>query len=145
MKNKNIILNKNENILHESKLSGIIILPCLLLLPIFTKKFFGPPIFKMILVAFIFLILLISCLLIKNNKYIVTNFRVIIKMGIFYIHFYERKISEIKNVKIEQSFLGRIFSYGKILIEDNNQNIKVINFITNPITFKNAILGFNIN
>ena len=69
----------------------------------------------------------------------ITSHRFVEKSGLFTLRTNEISLHNIEGVKLEQSFLGRIFGYGHLRIEGTGVDAVVIPDIADPIAFRAAI------
>lgn len=69
----------------------------------------------------------------------VTSHRFVEKTGLFTLRTNEISLHNIEGVKLEQSFLGRLFGYGHLRIEGTGIDAVTIPDIANPIAFRAAI------
>jgi len=69
----------------------------------------------------------------------VTTHRFVEKSGLFTLRTNEISLHNIEGVKLEQSFLGRIFGYGHLRIEGTGVDAVTIPDIADPIAFRAAI------
>jgi uncharacterized membrane protein YdbT with pleckstrin-like domain len=69
----------------------------------------------------------------------VTSHRFVEKTGLFTLRTNEISLHNIEGVKLEQSFLGRIFNYGHLRIEGTGVDAVTIPDIAAPIAFRAAI------
>ena len=69
----------------------------------------------------------------------VTTHRFVEKTGLFTLRTNEISLHTIEGVKLEQSFLGRIFNYGHLRIEGTGVDAVMIPDIADPIAFRAAI------
>ena len=67
----------------------------------------------------------------------ITNKRVVAKTGLIRRKTIEMNIPKIESLRVEQSFLGRIFNYGSILVSGAGNPQAPILGISDPIRFKN--------
>ena len=67
----------------------------------------------------------------------ITNKRVVAKTGLIRRKTIEMNIPKIESLREEQSFLGRIFNYGSILVSGAGNPQAPILGISDPIRFKN--------
>jgi uncharacterized membrane protein YdbT with pleckstrin-like domain len=66
----------------------------------------------------------------------ITDRRVIVKKGLFSITTIELALNVIESVKIEQSFIGRVFNVGDITIVGMGASPEFIHSVKRPIRFK---------
>jgi len=85
-----------------------------------------------------------------NRQYIVTNRRVIQISGIFSKDVVDSSLEKVNDVKMNQSFWGRLFDYGDIeILTASEVGANVFKRIGEPIKFKTAMInakeqmGFN--
>ncbi len=86
----------------------------------------------------------------SNRQYIVTNRRVIQISGVINKNVVDSSLEKVNDVKMTQSFFGRIFDYGDIEIMTASElGVNLFKRIGDPINFKTAMLnakeglGFN--
>jgi hypothetical protein len=86
---------------------------------------------------------LLSDLLIwKNRQYVVTNWRVIQIAGVFKKEVSDSSLEMVNDVKLEQSFLGRLLGYGSIeILTASELGVSKFNKIGHPIRLKTAMLN----
>lgn len=77
-----------------------------------------------------------------NRKYVVTNQRVIHVEGVLSKEITDSSLEKVNDVKLEQSFWGRVFGYGNVEILTASE-LGASKFITiaDPIQFKTAMLN----
>jgi len=77
----------------------------------------------------------------QNDKFVVTNRRVIHASGIFSKNILDSSLNKINDVILQQSWMGRIFGYGTIkILTATEEVINLLDHIRNPIGFKHAML-----
>lgn len=69
----------------------------------------------------------------------ITSHRFVEKSGLFTLRTNEISLHNIEGVKLEQSFLGRLFGYGHLRIEGTGVDAVTIPDIADPIRFRAAI------
>jgi len=78
----------------------------------------------------------------KNREYIVTNRRVIQFAGIFNKSVVDSSLEKVNDVKLTQSFFGRIFDYGNVEIMTASElGVNLFKRIGDPVNFKTAMLN----
>jgi uncharacterized membrane protein YdbT with pleckstrin-like domain len=78
----------------------------------------------------------------SNHKYIVTNLRVIQLMGIFNKNVIDSSLEKVNDVKMDQSFFGRMFNFGDIeVLTASEMGINRFTRIGDPVKFKTAMLN----
>ncbi len=81
-------------------------------------------------------------LIYQHRKYIVTNRRVIEIAGVFNKNVTDSSLEKVNDVKMVQSFLGRIFNYGDIeILTASELGASRFHYIGDPIKFKTAMLN----
>jgi uncharacterized membrane protein YdbT with pleckstrin-like domain len=78
----------------------------------------------------------------KNKEYIVTNRRVIQIMGIINKSVVDSSLEKVNDVKMTQSFFGRIFDFGDVEIMTASElGVNLFKRIGDPVKFKTAMLN----
>jgi membrane protein YdbS with pleckstrin-like domain len=99
--------------------------------------------------AFLYLLLLIPSVLIawrvinwNSQKFIITNHRVINVNGVINKNVIDSSLEKVNDVKLTQSYLGRIFDYGDIEIMTASElGVNLLKRITRPIKYKKTMLN----
>ena len=77
-----------------------------------------------------------------NREYIVTNRRVIQISGVFSKDVVDSSLEKVNDVKMSQSFFGRLFDYGDVeILTASELGINLFKRIGDPIKFKTAMLN----
>lgn len=77
-----------------------------------------------------------------NREYIVTNRRVIQIFGVFNKSVTDSSLEKVNDVKMSQSFFGRIFDYGDVeILTGSEMGVNLFKRIGDPIKFKTAMLN----
>ena len=89
------------------------------------------------------LIGMISDILVWRNKaFVVTNRRVIQIAGVFDKEVVDSSLEKVNDVKMSQSFFGRMFGYGDIeILTASELGVNLFHEIANPVEFKTAMLN----
>ncbi len=74
-----------------------------------------------------------------STEIAVTNHRVVQKTGFFTRSTQELELDSVEGVELEQSFLGRLFGYGKLVISGTGVDDVVTPDIAAPMEFRKAI------
>ena len=78
----------------------------------------------------------------SNRKYVVTSYRVIQLAGVFSKNITDSSMEKVNDVKLSQSFLGRMFGYGDIeILTASDLGVNLFKRIGNPVKFKTAMLN----
>jgi uncharacterized membrane protein YdbT with pleckstrin-like domain len=77
-----------------------------------------------------------------NRKFVVTTRRVIQVSGVFSKNVTDSSLEKVNDVKMEQSFLGRLLDYGDIeILTASELGANLFRRIGRPIRFKTAMLN----
>ena len=104
------------------------------------------------IVAFGYLVIIIplvsllrDAMIWSNHKYVVTNLRVIQVMGIFNKNVIDSSLEKVNDVKMNQSFLGRLFNFGDLeILTASELGVNRFTRIGDPVKFKTAMLNAKI-
>jgi uncharacterized membrane protein YdbT with pleckstrin-like domain len=78
----------------------------------------------------------------SNHQYLVTNRRVIQISGIFNKNVVDSSLEKVNDVKMTQSFFGRMFDYGDIeILTASEIGVNLFRRIGDPVKFKTAMLN----
>lgn len=78
----------------------------------------------------------------RNKAYIVTNRRVIQIAGVLNKSVVDSSLEKVNDVKMSQSFLGRVFDYGDIeILTASELGVNLFHEIAEPVQFKTAMLN----
>jgi uncharacterized membrane protein YdbT with pleckstrin-like domain len=120
----------------------------LLIIGLVSLGFFLPPPFNP-LHAFLYLLVLLPLasgtrdyLFWSNRQYIVTNRRVIQISGVVNKNVIDSSLEKVNDVKLVQSFFGRIFNYGDVeILTASEMGANLFRRIGDPVGFKTAMLN----
>jgi uncharacterized membrane protein YdbT with pleckstrin-like domain len=148
------MLGENEQILlrarkHWSVLFGNIILEIVLIFALVFISLALLPLVAFPVVPLGFILALVPLigmtrdfLIWYNRQYIVTNRRVIQTAGVFSKDVVDSSLEKVNDVKLSQSFWGRMFDYGDIeILTASEVGANVFRSIGEPIKFKTAMLN----
>jgi uncharacterized membrane protein YdbT with pleckstrin-like domain len=148
------MLGQNEQILlrarkHWSILFGNIALEIVLIFALIVAIFALLPIVAFPVAPLGFFLVLVPLvgmvrdfLIWYNRQYIVTNRRVIQTSGVFSKDVVDSSLEKVNDVKLSQSFWGRLFDYGDIeILTASEVGANVFRSIGQPIKFKTAMLN----
>jgi uncharacterized membrane protein YdbT with pleckstrin-like domain len=77
----------------------------------------------------------------NNHCYVVTNRRVIQMTGVFNKSVIDSSLEKVNDVKLVQSFWGRVFGYGDIeILTASDMGVNRFTHISYPVRFKTAML-----
>lgn len=74
-----------------------------------------------------------------GSEYAITNKRVLVKTGVIRRYSVELLLKRIEGIQIKQSFLGRLFDYGTIIIIGTGGTRDPFYLIENPLRFRNEV------
>jgi uncharacterized membrane protein YdbT with pleckstrin-like domain len=78
----------------------------------------------------------------KNREYVVTNRRVIQLSGVFSKNITDSSLDKVNDVKMNQTFLGRMLDYGNIeILTASELGVNKFTYIGRPIQYKTAMLN----
>lgn len=75
----------------------------------------------------------------RSTELAVTDHRIIYKTGVFSRHTMEMNRSKVESVDVDQSFFGRIFGYGTILVRGTGGSLEPLPNIQDPLTLRSRI------
>ena len=84
-------------------------------------------------------ILLSAAVTVKTSELVITDRRVLIKVGFIQRRTFEMFISKIESVAVFQSMLGRLFNYGTVEIRGTGGSSESFPTIADPLRFRDAI------
>jgi len=84
-------------------------------------------------------ILLSAAVTVRTSELVITDRRVLIKVGFIQRHTFEMFISKIESVAVFQSMLGRLFNYGTVDIRGTGGSSESFTTIAAPLAFRDAI------
>ena len=76
-----------------------------------------------------------------STELAVTDLRLIYKRGIVSRHTVEMARAKVESVDVEQSFLGRIFNYGTILVRGTGGTLEPFRNVEHPLQLRSAIIA----
>lgn len=146
------LLGENEKILLETHqhwfvLFGKIFLELLLILLILGGVFFTYPFYPLAIYGLVLLLIplvgiLNDVIVWQNKAYIVTSHRVIQTSGVFSKDVIDSSLEKVNDVKLSQSFLGRLFDFGDIeILTASELGVNLFHQIADPVGFKTAMLN----
>ncbi len=84
-------------------------------------------------------ILLSAAVTVKTSELVITDRRVLIKVGFIQRRTFEMFISKIESVAVFQSMMGRLFNYGTVEIRGTGGSSESFSTIAAPLPFRDAI------
>jgi uncharacterized membrane protein YdbT with pleckstrin-like domain len=146
------LLGEHEKVLLETHqhwfvLFGKIFLELLLIAVIIggslvAYAFYPVAIYGLILVLVPLVGILSDVMVWRNKAYVVTNRRVIQIAGVFNKDVIDSSLEKVNDVKMSQSFLGRMFGFGDIeILTASELGVNLFHQIADPVDFKTAMLN----
>jgi len=78
----------------------------------------------------------------SNRKYIITSRRVIQIHGVFNKDVIDSSLEKVNDVKLEQSFIGRLFDFGDVeILTASELGVNLFKRIAEPVKFKTTMLN----
>lgn len=74
-----------------------------------------------------------------STELAVTDHRIIYKTGVFSRHTMEMNRNKVESVDVDQSFFGRIFGYGTILVRGTGGSLEPLPNIQDPLALRSRI------
>jgi uncharacterized membrane protein YdbT with pleckstrin-like domain len=121
-------LLSDETILHQGRIS---------LWSMFPLIFFGV-ILTPVVVGLVLLV--IAYIRYQTTELAITNKRVVVKTGLISRNIIEINIAKVESVEVAQSVLGRLFDFGSLSISGTGFNQAPIPNISDPMTFRKALI-----
>ena len=75
----------------------------------------------------------------KTSEYVLTNQRILIKIGFIQRQSLETLLQRIASIEVSQSILGRLLGYGTVIIHDTGGSKEGFNSIDDPIRLRKKI------
>jgi uncharacterized membrane protein YdbT with pleckstrin-like domain len=146
------MLGENERIVLITRQHGFVlfssivaeIIVTLIVIASFTVMTLANPLaaFGFLLALVPLAIMLRDILIWNNHQYIVTNRRVIQISGIFNKNVVDSSLEKVNDVKMTQSFFGRLFDYGDVeILTASEIGVNLFKRIGDPVKFKTAMLN----
>ncbi|HLO31421.1 MAG TPA: PH domain-containing protein [Anaerolineales bacterium] len=146
------MLGKNEHILLETRqhwfvLFSSIALEILLIIAIIAAVIWASLLNPLASVGFVLILvpligLLRDFIIWHNREYVVTNHRVIQIAGVFSKDVVDSSLEKVNDVKMSQSFFGRLFDYGDVeILTASEIGVNLFKRIGDPVKFKTAMLN----
>jgi len=146
------LLGENERIVlatrqHWFVLFSNIILEIVLIVVLFVGITAATLVYPLATIGFVLVLvplggMLRDILIWRNREYIVTNRRVIQISGLFSKDVVDSSLEKVNDVKMSQSFFGRIFDYGNVeILTASEMGINLFQRIGDPVKFKTAMLN----
>ena len=75
----------------------------------------------------------------QTSEFVVTNKRVLMKIGVFTVRSIELLLSKVEAITVHQSLMGRMLGYGDIVLTGSGGTVEPFSTIQSPLEFRNAV------
>jgi uncharacterized membrane protein YdbT with pleckstrin-like domain len=75
----------------------------------------------------------------QSSDFAVTNKRVMMKVGVFSTRSIELLLNKVEAIAVNQSFIGRLFGYGDIVVTGSGGTKEAFSRIQGPLEFRRAV------
>jgi uncharacterized membrane protein YdbT with pleckstrin-like domain len=75
----------------------------------------------------------------QTSEFVVTNKRVLMKVGVFTVRSIELLLSKVEAITVHQSLMGRVLGYGDIVLTGSGGTVEPFSTIQSPLAFRNAV------
>src|SRR5258706_13532639 len=143
-KNERIVLVTRQHwfVLFSAILGEILFALAVIVAVSVAALYFHPAVFGFALVLVPVISALRDIMIWNNHEYLVTNRRVIQISGIFNKNVVDSSLEKVNDVKMSQSFFGRIFDYGDVeILTASEIGVNLFKRIGDPVKFKTAMLN----
>lgn len=129
-----------ETVVYKSSLHWIVFIPTILSLSIGIALFLNQVQSLSFVFFFLFLVSAIpTVVLYFSAEFVLTNSRVLMSVGFLKKKTLQEPIARIKEIKVKQSFLGKMFNFGSFTFRELRRTKPTFSFITNPLEFRKQI------
>ncbi len=131
-------------LLAEILSEGILAIAWIILITLIWQIWLPSPLVPLgyLLLLLPFVSLLRDVLIWANRQYIITNRRVIQMAGVFSKEVTDSSLEKVNDVKLKQSFLGRLLDYGNVEIMTASElGVNLFKQVAQPIRLKTAMLN----
>ncbi len=96
-------------------------------------------VFAWIPVAIALLWLIAAYIRRQTSEFVVTNKRVLMKVGVFTVRSIELLLAKVEAIAVHQSLSGRMLGYGDIVLTGSGGTKEPFSTIQSPLAFRNAV------
>ena len=138
-----------EQVLHRSHLHWIAYVPSVLSAALFVGlsafALLAPDIHKInkdvfwVLLALAPLPIVKTYVVCRNSEFAVTDKRVLLKTGVIRRHTFETLVTQVENIAVDQSVLGRLLDYGTITVTGTGATKETFARIAAPLEFRRQV------
>jgi len=142
--NERVVLETHQHwfVLFNKIFLEIILIAIIVAAVIIASTFYSVATYGFILVLVLLVGLVRDVMVWQNNAFIVTNRRVIQLSGVFSKNVVDSSLEKVNDVKMSQSFFGRMFDFGDIeILTASELGVNLFHEIANPVEFKTAMLN----
>jgi uncharacterized membrane protein YdbT with pleckstrin-like domain len=75
----------------------------------------------------------------QTSEFVVTNKRVLMKVGVFTVRSIELLLAKVEAIAVHQSLTGRVLGYGDIVLTGSGGTKEPFSTIQSPLAFRNAV------
>ena len=75
----------------------------------------------------------------QTSEFVVTNKRVLMKVGVFTTRSIELLLNKVEAITVHQSLTGRVLGYGDIVLTGSGGTKEPFSTIQSPLAFRNAV------
>lgn len=137
-----LIARQHWTILLRSIVLEIVVILILMAGTTVAGAIFAPLFLAYLLILIPLVLLILDVLRWWNLQYVVSNRRVIQVSGVFNKATIDSSLEKVNDVKMEQSFFGRMMNYGDIeILTASELGVNRFSRISHPIAFKTAMLN----
>jgi len=136
-----------EQVLHRSHLHWIAYVPSLLFAALFLGlsafAFYSPDLnnkgLAWLLLALAPLPIVKTYIICRTSEFAVTDKRVLLKTGVIRRHTFETLVTQVENIGVDQSVLGRLLDYGTITVTGTGATKETFARIAAPLEFRRQV------
>jgi uncharacterized membrane protein YdbT with pleckstrin-like domain len=142
--NERVVLETHQHwfVLFNKIFLEIILIAIIVAAVIIASTFYSVATYGFILVLVPLVGLVRDVMVWQNNAFIVTNRRIIQLSGVFAKNVVDSSLEKVNDVKMSQSFFGRMFDFGDIeILTASELGVNLFHEIANPVDFKTAMLN----
>ena len=74
-----------------------------------------------------------------TTEMVVTNRRVIVKLGLICRDVMEMNLQKVESVSVQQGIWGRILGFGTVAVVGSGGSIEAVTYVTDPLAFRKAV------
>jgi uncharacterized membrane protein YdbT with pleckstrin-like domain len=74
-----------------------------------------------------------------TTEMVVTNRRVIVKVGLISRNVMEMNLQKVESVSVQQGIWGRILGFGTVAVVGSGGSIEAVSYVADPLAFRKAV------